>query len=93
MMIKAMPRIGLATLAEGFSIAVEWADGPRIGRREIVDLAPDVLTYRFYRPLRDDPSLFKTLHLVDDGAAIAWGEDGSIDMPATAVERLAKFPY
>ena len=84
-----MPRLASVAPAEGLSITVEWADGPRTGRRDIVDLAPDILTYRFYRPLRDDPKLFATLHPVDDGAAIAWGEDETIDMPATAVERLA----
>ncbi len=85
-----MPRLASVAPAEGLSIAIEWADGPRTGRSDIVDLAPDILTYRLYRPLRDDPALFATLHLVDDGAAIAWGDDESIDMPATAIERLAE---
>jgi len=85
-----MPRLASVVPTQGFSVAVEWAEGPRAGRRDTVDLAPDILTYRFYRPLRDNPHFFSTLHLVDDGAAIAWGDDESIDMPATAVERLAE---
>ena len=29
------------------------------------------------------------MHLTAGGTAIAWGDDGEIDMPATALERLA----
>jgi len=85
-----MPRLGAIRPGEGFLADVEWAEGERAGRRESVDLAPDILTYRFYRPLRDDPALFATMHLADDGAAVAWGADDAIDMPATAIERLAE---
>lgn len=84
-----MPRLAKVSPRDAFSIAVEWTAGDRAGLSETVDLAPDVLTYRFYRTLRDDPALFATVHLVDDGAAVGWGRDDAIDMPATAVERLA----
>ncbi len=87
---EPMPRLASIEPGEGFAITVAWAAGERAGRRERVDLAPDILTYRFYRPLRDDPALFATVHLVDDGAAIAWGDGDAIDMPATAIERLAE---
>jgi hypothetical protein len=30
------------------------------------------------------------VHLVEDGEAIAWGDDDGIDMAATSVERLAE---
>ncbi len=70
-------------------IAVRWAAGKRLGRTDQVDLSPLIDAYRFYAPLRKDPSLFGTAHLIDDGYAIAWG-DGDIDMSATSVERLAE---
>jgi hypothetical protein len=56
----------------------------------MVDLAPVILTLKFYRPLRDKPEMLKTVHLIEDGAAIAWGEDDAIDMAATTIERLAE---
>lgn len=84
-----MPRLAAVAPGEGFGVTVEWAAGDRSGRRDTVDLGPDILSYALYRALRDDPALFATVHLTDDGAAIAWGRDEAIDMPATAVERLA----
>lgn len=75
--------------AGGFSVTVEWAVGARKGKIETVDLSPSILTFKLYRPLRDDEALFATVHLVEDGDAIAWG-DGSIDMAATTVEQLAE---
>ena len=48
------------------------------------------MTYKVYRPLRENPELFKSVHLTADGAAIAWGNDDAIDMAATTVERLAE---
>ncbi|MBB5753242.1 hypothetical protein [Prosthecomicrobium pneumaticum] len=84
-----MPRIGAVRAVAPLSVDVEWSAGPRAGRRETVSLAPDLHAYRIYRPLRFDPALFASVHLVDEGAAIAWGSDDAIDMPATSVERLA----
>jgi hypothetical protein len=69
-------------------VRVTWAEGNRVGRTEIVDLSPLIDTHRFYTPLRDDSPLFDSVHLVDNGAAIAWGDD-AIDMAAGSVERLA----
>ena len=68
-----------------FEVEVTWKDG----RHEVVGLAPDVFTFKAYARLRDDEGLFRTVHVVNDGAALAWGADDGIDMPATAVERLA----
>jgi hypothetical protein len=67
------------------TVSVTWDDGTR----KLVDLAPVIFSYKFYRPLRDDDALFQTVHLTDDGAAIAWGDDDVIDMDASTVERLA----
>ena len=86
---EPMPRLTAVKATEGYSVVVEWSAGERSGRRETIDLGPDILTYAHYRPLRDDPALFATVHIVEDGSAVAWGGDAAIDMPATALERLA----
>ena len=69
-------------------VQVSWAEGNRAGRTEVVDLSPLIDTHRFYAPLRDDAHLFDSVHLLDGGEAIAWGDD-AIDMAANSVERLA----
>jgi hypothetical protein len=81
-----LPRIGSVRPAGTHSVTVSWVGQERI---ETVDLAPQILTYKIYRPLREDPRLFATVHVVGDGAAIAWGADDVIDMSAATIERLA----
>jgi len=85
-----LPELASVRPAYGHSIEVTWAAGPRRERTEVVDLAPDIFTYKVYRPLRDDPDLFQTVHVAHDGIAVAWGDQDEIDMPATAIERLAE---
>jgi hypothetical protein len=70
-------------------IAVIWLAGRRPGREDIVDLSPLIDTHRFYAPLRRNAELFNTAQIINDGHAIAWG-DGSIDMSAATIERLAE---
>jgi hypothetical protein len=74
--------------AESRLVEVTWVDGSRRGRTDLVDLSPLIDTHRFYRPLRNDPALFDTIHVVDNGEAVGWGDD-SIDMSADSIERLA----
>jgi hypothetical protein len=71
-------------------VAVRWGAGKRYGREDRVDLSPLIDTLRFYGPLRKNPALFGTAHLIDDGYAVAWLEDDTIDMSADSVERLAE---
>jgi hypothetical protein len=85
-----LPRISDVWPRGPQSVVVTWTEGPRSPGREVIDLRPDLLTYRIYRPLRSDPDLFATVHVIADGAAIAWGDDDAIDMPATSLERLAE---
>lgn len=84
-----MPRLAKIEPRSEFTVAVSWAEGLRAGKNEVVDLAPDILTYKFYEPLRDG-DLFRTIHLLDRGRAVGWGPDDAIDMPATSIERLAE---
>jgi len=85
-----MPRLASVAHHDGMEIVVSWRTGLRAGKADVVDLAPGIMTYKVYRPLRDDPELFKSVHVTDDGTAIAWGADNAIDMAATTVERLAE---
>lgn len=85
-----MPRIGSVSHRGVYEIVVSWATGPRERNADIVDLAPVILTHKFFRPLRDNSEMLKTVHVINDGAAIAWGDDDAIDMAATTIERLAE---
>jgi hypothetical protein len=75
--------------AENRLVEVTWANGNRRGRTDVVDLSPLIDTHRFYRPLRKDPALFETIHIVDNGEAVGWADD-AIDMSADSIERLAE---
>src|SRR5262249_46383954 len=86
----SMPKISRVRSSEKLCVEVEWIDGVRPRTTEKVDLAPLINSMRFYKPLRNDRTLFETVHLIDDGEAIAWGDDNAIDMAATSVERLAE---
>lgn len=84
-----LPRIDSVQADNEFSVRVTWIGDldPPLPTR--IDLAPIILTYKFYRPLRDNLELFRTVHVANDGTAIAWGKNDEIDMPATAIENLA----
>lgn len=86
---RAMPVIGEVAAADGFKVQVHWREGARKGRVDAVDLSPLVGTFKLYRPLRSNRALFETVHVAEDGHAIAWG-DGEPDMSATSIERLAE---
>jgi len=85
-----MPRVGSVSYHGAYEIVVSWTSGTRESKADIVDLAPVVLTLKFYRPLRDNAEILKTVHVIEDGTAIAWSEDDAIDMSATTIERLAE---
>lgn len=87
--VTPLPKIESVYPAEQFSVAVKWQRSERIDKEEIVDLAPVIFTYKVYAPLRNDPGLFKTVHVGPYGSMIAWGADDAIDIAATTVERLA----
>ncbi len=86
----SMPKLASVRPAEKLSITVTWGEGPRAHRTETIDLSPLIYSFKFYKKLRKDRALFATVHLVEDGEAIAWGDDDSIDMAATSIERLAE---
>ncbi len=85
-----LPRMGrMSTVTRPFSIAVQWADGLRAGMTETIDLSPIIDSFKIFRPLRNNETLFRTARLIDDGDAVAWsGTD--IEMSAEAIEALAE---
>ena len=85
---RDLPFLKSVQTAGELAVEATWASGDRAGRKEVVDLSPVIGQFRLYAPLRGDASLFATVRLADDGGAIEWG-DGSIDMSAASIERLA----
>src|SRR5271154_8651 len=85
-----MPKIAKVVAERPFRITVEWDAGNHNGSSSVVDLAPIVLSMKVFAPLRTDEALFASVHTVEGGRALAWGEDENIDIAATTVERLAK---
>jgi hypothetical protein len=88
---KPLPKLASVTCVDSTrrQISVHWLSGPRVNRLEMVDLSPLVDTLKFYSPLRKNSALFATVHLINGGSAIAWGQNDEIDMSASSVARLA----
>jgi hypothetical protein len=88
---EPMPRLARVARHGVYEVAVEWAAGSaREHNADLVDLAPLILTHKLYKPLRGNPDLLDTVHMIEDGSSIAWGADDAIDMRATSIERLAE---
>jgi hypothetical protein len=86
---EPMPSIENVAASDATRIRVAWSGGPHKGTTTEVDIAPLIYSKKVFAPLRNDPALLQTVHIVEGGAAIAWGDDDKIDMAATTVERLA----
>ena len=69
-----MPRIASVEVVDDFVLRILWSAGIRANRVDVVDLSPLINSLKFYRPLRKDPSLFRTVHLIEHGTIVAWGE-------------------
>jgi len=54
-----------------------------------VDLSPLIDTLRFYAPLRENQKLFASIHLINRGSAVAWGDE-EVDMSSGSIQRLAE---
>jgi hypothetical protein len=85
-----LPKLASVEPANGpTSVSVVWASGSRAGMTEIIDLAPMIYTFKVFRPLRDDPALFRTVRLGEWGASIVWEGHDDLDIGADALEELA----
>ena len=54
-----LPRMATVQPLRDFVLRVKWAEGPRAGREDFVDVSPAIFSYKVYRPLRDE-NLFLT---------------------------------
>jgi hypothetical protein len=86
---EPLPKLARVSARDRYQVSVTWKAGARAGERGVIDLAPVILSYKMFRPLRANRALFRSVHLTVDGSAIAWGKDDAIDMAATTLERLA----
>ena len=86
-----LPRLSAVEPAAGpYGVAITWAEGTRAGRRDVVDLAPIILTFKVFRPLREDAALFAAVRLGDGGASLVWPGDPDLDIGADSLEELAE---
>jgi len=76
---EPMPRIAGIRHVHDHVVSVTWADGPREGITENVDLTPVIMRYRFFQPLRGDIGLFASVQLGEDGHMLVWN-NGRIDI-------------
>jgi hypothetical protein len=84
----ALPRIAAVKPLPPYALLVKWAEGPRAGRQDLVDVSPAIFSYKVYRPLRNE-DLFLTGVLTEDGNAVAWDGDDLL-MSADTIQSLAQ---
>jgi len=84
-----LPRMATVQPLRDFVLRVKWAEGPRAGREDFVDVSPAIFSYKVYRPLRDE-NLFLTGIIAEDGDAAAWGNDTDLMMSADTIQSLAQ---
>lgn len=87
---KRAPRICTVAVDVHLVLRVTWSAGPRVGKEDVVDLSPILLASKVFRRLREDEELFKTVHRVAGGVAVAWGDNDEIDLSAIAIQNLAE---
>ena len=82
---KVLPRIETVGAAEEpLTIDVRWSHGGR----DMIDVSNLVHAFRLYAPLRDDPDLFRSVHVGEHGVDVVWTDD--IDMSNDTLWRLAQ---
>lgn len=87
----ALPSVSSVKVGNGpYIVLVDWAEGSRAGSTDVIDLAPVILTYKVFKPLRDDARLFSTVRVSEYGNAIEWGPDDSLAVSGETLERLAE---
>lgn len=83
-----LPRMASVQPLNDFVLRVRWAEGPRKGREDLVDVSPAIFSYKVYRPLRDE-GLFAKAEMVEDGDAVTWGSE-DLMMSADTIQSLAQ---
>lgn len=83
-----LPRIATVQPFSDYTLRVSWAEGPRAGREDLVDVSPAIFGYKIYRPLRGE-EMFLTGVIAEDGDAVSWGNDDLV-MSADTIQSLAQ---
>lgn len=83
MNVTDRPRLREIQADADHGVRVVWADG----NEHVVDLAPVIMQYKVFQPLRRNRALFERVRLEDGGRTIVWTDE--IDMAAETVQRLA----
>ena len=83
-----LPRMASVQPLNDFVLKVRWAEGPRRGREDLVDVSPAIFSYKIYRPLRDE-ELFMKGKIAEDGDVVAWGTSDLV-MSADTIQSLAQ---
>jgi hypothetical protein len=84
-----LPRMATVQPLGDFVLRVKWAEGPRAGREDLVDVSPAIFSYKIYRPLRNE-NLFLTGAIAEDGDAVAWSDGEDLVMSADTIQALAQ---
>jgi hypothetical protein len=84
-----LARIARIRVVGPMTVEVNWAEGTRAGRTDMLDLTPLIGSYKVYRPLRSNAGLFATAHLIEDGDVVAW-DGADLEMTADLIEMLAR---
>lgn len=84
-----LPRMAEVRAVAPLTLLVTWAEGARAGRTDCLDLAPVIETFKSFRLLRKNESLFATARLGEAGDTVAWAGD-NLEMHAEAIELLAE---
>ena len=84
----ALPRMASVQPVPDYLLRVKWAEGPRTGRVDLVNVSPAIFSYKIYRPLRDE-RLFLTGAIAEEGDAVSWGGD-DLMMSADTIQSLAQ---
>ncbi len=79
-----IPKIATVTAGAPHVVTVTWRDG----RTDVIDLAPTIVAYKVFRPLRDDPARFAAVSVDEHGSAIVWSD--GMDLANYTLDRLAR---
>ncbi len=80
---RPLPQVAAVTPAQRLAVSVTWSDG----RTEIIDLAPVLLSYKVFKPLRGDRARFERVAVEEHGSGIRWGD--GLDLASYTLESLA----
>lgn len=80
-----LPRIAEVAPGEApLTLRLRWRDGGE----SLVDVSGLIRRFRIYAALRENPRLFRQVHVGEHGTDVAWTEE--IDMAADTLWRLAQ---